>query len=156
MRRVNKCAGKAKFCKKSGALATAKKWYLANGSVFGIYECPVCLDFHLTSKYTNLQEYYNKWVVEIQPKKLTVKMSPEQKLKRKVYIQYLEFLNIEKKVLNKLSNTLKSNKPIKKPKTTLIGTLPLARQKEILATLDNSKFSPPNTFLSRILGIIKM
>ena len=65
MRRVGKCIGKQVFSNKESALQVCYKRFVATNQVLGVYECPTCLDFHLTSKYCNIEEHYTNWRQEI-------------------------------------------------------------------------------------------
>jgi hypothetical protein len=82
MKRAGKCVGKVAFKKYTHALNRAKHWYKEGQIEYGIYECPTCLDFHLTSKYCNLQEYHLSWDRSL------------------VKEQYDEFLRLERQIVN--------------------------------------------------------
>jgi hypothetical protein len=61
MKRPGKCVGKRKYAHYSTACQMAK-WKLLNEHIeLGVYECPTCLDFHLTSKYCNLKHLHKRW-----------------------------------------------------------------------------------------------
>lgn len=63
MKRENRCViDKKAYAYRSAALKVAKTAYLERNEKLKIYECPVCLDFHLSSQgKSNLEEYYEKW-----------------------------------------------------------------------------------------------
>ena len=61
MRRVNKCVGKRKYPYRNIAIEMAHWKYIHENIILGVYECPTCLDFHLTSKYSNLKHLHKKW-----------------------------------------------------------------------------------------------
>lgn len=78
MKRKGKCVGKKSYKYKHVAINAAAQRYKHHGQELGVYECPTCLDFHLTSKYCNLSHRHNDW------------------LKKHIAIQYEEFLLLEK------------------------------------------------------------
>lgn len=80
MKRAGKCVNKKAYRYKFVAINTASKFFKRDGIEFGVYECPTCLDFHLTSKYCNLKEFHLRW------------------LRSHINKQYLEFLELEKKL----------------------------------------------------------
>ena len=53
MKRPGKCVGKKTFQYFDDAERQVIKNYIYRLKSYGIYECPTCLDFHLTSKYDN-------------------------------------------------------------------------------------------------------
>lgn len=61
MKRAGKCIGKRAYPYSNLAIDTAKKQYVIYDKVLGYYECTKCLDFHLTSKYCNLQHLHKDW-----------------------------------------------------------------------------------------------
>ena len=61
MKRPGKCIGKVPFSDKRLAIASAEKHYRLHGKKYGVYECPSCLEFHLTSKYCNLTHLHQHW-----------------------------------------------------------------------------------------------
>ena len=65
MKRKGKCVGKRSFAYKSYALKVASNQYKYYGTKVGVYECPTCLDFHLTTKYCNTQKYHRRWLVAL-------------------------------------------------------------------------------------------
>lgn len=61
MKRVGKCVNKKAYPYIYLAIEVAKERYISHGNELGYYECPTCLDFHLTSKYCNLKHLHKKW-----------------------------------------------------------------------------------------------
>ena len=53
MKREIKCVVKQRFGHRSLATQQIIDNYVNNRSAYGLYECPNCLDFHLTSNYDN-------------------------------------------------------------------------------------------------------
>lgn len=64
MKRKNKCANKKAYNLVSTIKKQIEKTYLNHGVMLRYYECPTCLDFHLTSKNID-PEYFKKWDREI-------------------------------------------------------------------------------------------
>lgn len=60
MKRKNKCANKKAYNLVSKIKKQIKKTYFNNGVMLRYYECPTCLDFHLTSKNVD-PEYFKEW-----------------------------------------------------------------------------------------------
>lgn len=61
MKRPGKCVGKKKFSYWDDAERQVIKNYIYGLKSYGIYECPTCLDFHLTSKYDNRSPELKKY-----------------------------------------------------------------------------------------------
>lgn len=61
MKRAGKCVNKKAYPYTYLAIEVAKQQYINHGAVLGYYECPTCLDFHLTSKYCNLRHLHKEW-----------------------------------------------------------------------------------------------
>jgi hypothetical protein len=61
IKRAGKCVGKKSYAYSHYAIEVARIQYLKHGVELGFYECPTCLDFHLTSKYCNLKHVHKKW-----------------------------------------------------------------------------------------------
>ena len=119
MKRRGKCISKRTFAYRDDALKFAKRQYKLYGRVMAVYECPTCLDFHLTSKYC-AKKLKKKWDKEI------------------VGEQYSEFCLLFRKAEGKprRNKVQKDKEPKKKP--TLKGILPLSEQKKIYATLNKT------------------
>jgi hypothetical protein len=73
MKRHSKCVNKKPFVYRDEALTVAKKMFLNQGIKSAIYECPACLDFHLTTKWCNTRSYHQRWLREKKPKVTTIK-----------------------------------------------------------------------------------
>lgn len=70
MKRPGKCVEKKAYAHKSKAFKVAKRMFLKRGcNVVGVYECPTCLDFHITTKYCNIPTKLRKWAKEDVAKK---------------------------------------------------------------------------------------
>jgi len=148
-----KCIEKRAYGLKSKALDVARKMYLRDGTETAIYECAICLDFHLTTKRCNTKQYHKKWLTEKpKPRKKKKRQEPDQcyvirnyererqskvdKIKRRVKAWYEEFLSLEKAIMARVE----TGQPIQRPKIKLTGTkkentLPLSKQKEIFKLL---------------------
>ncbi len=61
MKRANKCVSKRSYTHRSAALAMACWMYREQGLRTAVYECPTCLDFHLTTKWCNTSRYHKRW-----------------------------------------------------------------------------------------------
>ena len=174
MKRAGKCVNKRAYSYQLIALEVAKKMYLQTGTKTAIYECPSCLDFHITSKVCNTHHLHDTWKREGLVVKKKTKQKKQKnggssairsyerelqeklnKLKRRVASQYQEFLMLEKKMLVRLG-LVEPTKKIKLTGTKKQNTLPLAEQRRILAQLDNKKLSTRKSFWSRLRGIIKV
>ncbi len=130
MKRRNKCLIKKAYAWKHAALDAAAKAYKERGVELGIYECPVCLDFHLTSKYCNTKHYHKKW------------------LKTHIKAQYKEFLALEAKMVPQPPKPPKLSRYAVKRKAV---TLPYAKQREIFATLPK----PQKTWWQKIKDLLR-
>ena len=91
MKRPGKCVGKRKYAHYSTACQTARHKFLNEHIALGVYECPTCLDFHLTSKYCNLTHLHKRWLKSVakpkpvvKKKKAIKKVEPIKKVKPKV------------------------------------------------------------------------
>lgn len=85
--------GKRKYAYRDKAELVAIKMYNLYGTKMAVYECPSCLDFHLTSKWTNLQHLY----IEIDKAKITKASKRQRKrhnLKRNRAIKQRVLLHI--------------------------------------------------------------
>lgn len=62
MKRANKCVGKRAFYTTRQALNIARAIYNKKRVKLRYYECPTCLDFHLTKSHTDrMGDIYNQW-----------------------------------------------------------------------------------------------
>lgn len=53
MKRWGKCVGKKAYAYRTHADDIVVRHYIKGNFVCGVYECPKCLEFHLTSRYDN-------------------------------------------------------------------------------------------------------
>lgn len=140
-----KCIGKAAFSHKEKAIRSAKKWYIKKGLEMGYYECPKCLDYHLTSKWSNLSHRHKKW------------------LRAHVQQQYTEFLALERRLCgstkalrsSKLRSKRKKHaKPIQPPRKA--NMLSHEEQRAALARLKEHRASNVRqTWWQKVLSNIK-
>lgn len=88
MKVINRCTGKKKYAFKHKAINSIKKHYLKNGVKLRMYECPVCLDFHLTKRHPEPDDFYKAFL----PKKNTLtkrqKKRRRQTTNRKIRMQF--------------------------------------------------------------------
>lgn len=146
MKRKGKCVGKKTFAFKSAALQTAAYQYQTYGKELGVYECPTCLDFHLTSKYCNTSQYHKQWI------KLLAKtlQREEEKFDRKYF-----GITVTKKRRKKRGSVQNIQKQVSKSVIERKqNTLPLAKQKEIFAHFDGKIYPQHNAFWHWIRGIL--
>jgi hypothetical protein len=102
MKRLNKCVGKSKYKYLHKALKTAEKHYRKNKVVLGIYECPICLDFHLTSKHDLItRKYLIEWNA---PPKKKVKSKKNAPLKKKKKEKQVLPLAMQRELLSQFDN----------------------------------------------------
>jgi hypothetical protein len=152
-----KCVEKKPFNNRLKVEAQVIKNFIYNKKSYGIYKCPTCLDFHTTSKYDNrskilkhkCEKLKKKWY-----KKPTTRR--DQWLSNVLMIHTLDIKKGKTKV-NKTPPKPKSKRQLEKKKRLEYkkSILPLAKQRELLALLDNSKLSTGGRFWRWILGIIK-
>lgn len=132
MKRANKCVGKKRFNNKGLALAVCKKHWLKRGRKFAIYECPVCLDFHLTSKWCNTDYYITRWT------------------KQEVRKQWIEFQKLEGTYQESKRKVKRKKK--KKVKTTLKGMLSQSELNRVFQDFQPHVYnSPKQSWWSRII-----
>lgn len=124
MKRKGKCTGKIPYAYKHFAEAQVIKNFLYKRKTLGIYECPTCLDFHLTHLYDNRTPELKQKCNRLQTKYF--RLLPE---KRNAFIQKVMILHRsgeQTKTSNKKSKKSKSKKPLIKatqtPKQPIIET----------------------------------
>lgn len=109
MKRSGKCVGKKTYATRSKALAVARKWYLSKGKIeMGIYECPTCLDFHLTTKYCNTRKYHKRWLhPKVRKPKPVIPLSNTKikKLKRLEYKKTIIPIQKQREILSLLNKS---------------------------------------------------
>ena len=117
MKRRNKCvATKRAYATTDECLKVIKRVYNQKMIKLRFYECPVCLDFHLTSKGTASQMH--------EARKIWLKENMKKDIKRK----YEEFCRL----FNKMSREAHKEK---KHKSILKGVLPREQRLRILAEM---------------------
>jgi len=146
MKRAGKCVGKRKYPYKDTAIEMAHWKYINQGVILGVYECPTCLDFHLTSKYCNLRHLHITW--EQTRPTWTGTHEDIKKTRKKQRKQLKKKVSIAKLQPNPESKNSKKRASRK-------AILPLVEQRRILAELDTSRNPQPRSFWSWIKGIIK-
>ena len=138
MKRKNKCSGKVAYSLKSTCVKKIIRIYKNTKVKLRYYECPTCLDFHLSSK--NIGEQFKQ--IMLQEKK-EVTLINEQNRERNIIQKQTASKTIIQKEWVKFCHYFNwfhfklygchENK--KKPKTILKGTLPRAERLRILATM---------------------
>ena len=146
MKRAGKCANKRKYPYKSLTIDMAHWKYINENIHLGVYECPTCLDFHLTSKYCNLKHLHKDW-----EKVRNTWTGSREEIKKK---RELQRRRLKKKLAVKTQPNPESNTSKRKAYKKVV--LPLSEQRRILAKLDNKKLSTRKSFWSRLRGIIKV
>ena len=143
MKRKSKCVNKKSYRHRNVALNVAATWFKKDGSKLGIYECPTCLDFHLTSKYCNLEHYHAQWAKKkkVTPKKSSISVIRKRNKKEWKYKRFLTCHGL----LPTLEPEVKRSKGV---------SLTQDEMKRIFSTFDSTVYPQPVTFLSRIRGII--
>ena len=138
----NRCIGKRAYGHWDSALKVSKRMFLQKGTCTAIYECPVCLDFHLTSKWCNTKGYHLEWSKKLVKKKYNQflfleeqEMSKNQKLLRS---QRRKMKRLVKKIVRIV-------KPKKNKATKRESTLPLLKQREVIKTLHNGTVPLPKS-----------
>lgn len=142
MKRKGKCVNKKAYTWKHDALSTAAFFYKHYGVEQALYTCPSCQDFHLSTKYCNLQQYHRRWLFRL-----------GRELKNEEYKFNAKFFpedNAGFKVKKPKKEKPESKVSIYRKQTTL----PLTTQRELLRNLDRNPYPQPPTFWSRIRGII--
>ena len=147
MKRKGKCTGKRKYPFRDTAIDMARWKFVNHGIELGVYECPTCLDFHLTSKYCNLKSNHREWLAKKDSWSGTY---DSIKKMRKTQRRQIKRSKTQIKP-NPKSKTQLAKQKKKEYKDSII---PLAKQREILSKIDNQKLSTPNPFWLRILDII--
>lgn len=152
MKRKGKCVGKVAFSSWFSAQDVARKHYLSNRRILSIYECPKCLDYHLTSKAKtcNLAHLHDQWVInevntKEKRKKEATRINEENRAKNIsrdiIRKEYEEFYTLFRMTCYRLGVSV----GIKKPPTVLKGVLPRAERLKILSEMRSrqNEFSTP-------------
>ena len=118
-----KCRKKRAFSDRRAAEGVVLKNFLNNREAYGIYECPLCLEFHLTSKYDNRTHQLKKhcFLEAVGG----YRRSTHNLIKKRMAQMYSMLPAGTKPKIKSIKGTKKEN------------TLSLAEQHRILATLNN-------------------
>lgn len=153
MKRAGKCVNKKAYAYKSHALQIARKQYLEYGIKSSVYECPTCLDFHLTTKPQgkyNTEKYFNKWDKEWMRERYNEFLFLEKKMELLYSPSPQTLKNRAKRKRYKANKKLREAQPTQRQ----LNTLPLDEQRKILSELDKKRNPQPKSFWSRLLDII--
>lgn len=126
MKRPGKCIGKRSYAYKTEAERAVIRIYLTKRRWNKVYECPTCLDFHLTTAKPE------KELRDFCYLKRKIFLANRHKFKdRQKYVHRCEnrWINL------RLGKIEKGTPPLPKKKPTYM--LPIAKQKEVLATISN-------------------
>jgi hypothetical protein len=139
MKRAGKCAGKRKYAYKNLAVDVARWKYVNQGIVLGVYECPTCLDFHLTSKYCNLKNKHERWEKE-----------------KHLWTKSFESIRKEQRKLknNKNKKKILPSQPLSKKQQYKQSVVPADIVCQKLAELDQNRYPQSKSLWSGILDII--
>ena len=129
MKRKNKCVGKVTYSHKSQCITKILRLYETRGQRLRYYECPTCLDFHLTSK--NAEKQFKKIIIQKKKKETLINVQIAQS-KTAIQREWVQFCFYFKKLHFKLYGSHESKK---KPRTILKGMLPREERLRILATM---------------------
>lgn len=144
MRHKRKCIEKRRYGTLLEAKAVTKRMYQTLGLFLDVYECPLCLDFHLTKQRTELgcllyrklegegKRKRREKVIKEKPKYILLKK--RKKRSRVVYVGRVPTANLIQHNYALMRRHLRGLLP--KVKSTLKGTLPLQEQRKLLATLN--------------------
>jgi hypothetical protein len=146
MKRKRKCIEKKSFGTLFEAKKVTYKVWLKYHQKLNVYECPICLDFHLTKQSTKigclLNQKIEKTLIDIvkpvkKKKQLAVYIIARKRKNKslKIFAGRMHIKNIIEHNYALMRRHLKGLQP--KVKTTLKGQLSLQAQKEILALLNN-------------------
>jgi len=106
-----------------------------------VYECPMCLDFHLTKGKTKIGCLLYRKINRIDDKPPLPVLSPAVKKKRKmngVYHGRISTHNLIEHYYAQMRRMLEGKNPLSiKRYSSLKGVLPIAQQKLLLAALKN-------------------
>lgn len=122
MKRRNKCiAYKKAYSTTDDCIRVIRKVFKHKKVKLRYYECPICLDFHLTRSNANIQfnKLYTEWKTE----------NKLRDSRQRIAKQYRQF----EELFNRMNHKLYGTK--KKPKTILKGILPREDRLRALAEL---------------------
>jgi len=143
MKRRGKRANKKAYSHYSKAVEIAGIRFRDCGIELGIYECPTCLDYHLTSQYCNTQHLHRKWINRL-AKDLAIE---ENRFNN-------NFFPNDPKVSKRRLKGKHRQKKIDKVHVTKEGQLSQAEMKKVFATFDPVVYPQPKTKWARIRDII--
>lgn len=158
MKRHRRCVGKKSFAYLKQAKAQVIYNFVLNRKTYGIYECPTCLDFHTTSTYDNRTKQLRD-TCDLVKKRFFAK-SPEKRMAwlEKYLRKYANpvIKQVKKKQVKNIPPDPKSKTQILKAKKLEYkkSIVPLKKQKELLAKIDNKQLSTWGKILHHLLGII--
>ena len=142
MKRANKCVGKVAYSHKSQCITKILRLYETRGQRLRYYECPTCLDFHLTSK--NADEQFKQIIMQRKKKETLINVQNRERnivqkqaaqiahSKKIIQSEWVKFCHYFQWFHFKLYGCHEGKK---KPKSTLRGILPRAERLRILATM---------------------
>jgi len=142
MKRANKCVGKVAYSHESQCIHKILKLYKTKGQKLRYYECPTCLDFHLTSQ--NVDEQFKQIIMQKKKDATFVNVQNRERnivQKQAAQIAYsrtiiqrewVQFCYYFKTLHFKLYGFHESKK---KPRTILKGMLPREERLRILAKM---------------------
>lgn len=84
-----RCLNKVAYAYKDDALKFAAQVYKTRRIAMSVYECPSCLDFHLTSKYVNLESKINLGLVKTKKANRNTQKTRAYRLRKKYREQWL-------------------------------------------------------------------
>ena len=138
MKRKDKCVGKVAYSQKSQCIHKIIKFYETKKIKLRYYECPSCLDFHLTSKNADeqfkqimTQKKQDATLVNVQNRErnITQKHAHSKLTIQREWVKFCYYFNtFEFKVYG-------FHQSKKRPETILKGVLPREERLRILATI---------------------
>jgi hypothetical protein len=152
MKRPGKCIGKKAFSNRLDAEAQVIRNYVFNRKVYGIYECPTCLDFHTTHLYDNRTSALRNECFQVAKKyrqkrnivskenadlwlyHRLLRYTGQPKPKKVESARFIKRTHIQT-IISCAYNLMYTHLGISKPETTLVGVLPLVEQQRILQAL---------------------
>ncbi len=140
MKRYGKCVGKVPHSSKATALRYIKNRYLQSGIKLRFYECPGCLDYHITSKppFGPMEPYYKRWDKDKNKPTKNTKLRELKKSRRIINKQWAEFSKLFRNCCHKHGVSVLGYERTHKKKlpTILKGVLPREERLRIFAELE--------------------
>jgi len=150
MKRKNKCvATKRAYATIDECLVVIKRILIQTGQLKTFYECPVCLDFHITSKGSKADRAKVRKLLRVDKAKAkAIHRQNRVKKESRVIIdkQWREF----KRLFNKYCSDNQIS--FKKPPTILKGILPRQERLKILAEM---KYRQNHTMWGKLKNWVK-